>query len=286
MQILPSIFILSAGAAVLAIIGFLIARRVVSPIKHSEHQNFLDAMLGIVGTLVSILLGLLVAAALDRYQVLEQSVDTEAADVSQIMRLTIGLPPQPRQRIRQLCFEYCLGVVNDEWPLMSKGQSSEKVFVTYAQLVAQIARLQPSTNGETNIHNALITAIQQIGDSRRHRIMALHSAWTAHLMPVLIMCSVIVLGFAYLYVRRGELFHGVLICFVAIALGGNLGLVYLLSQPFSGDWSIRPTGFELNIDLVKRVQDNPELKKLLELDNDLAMPAQPLQGKTPPLDRQ
>jgi hypothetical protein len=265
---LPSIFILSAGAAALAIIGFLVVRWVVKPINLDQHQNFLDAMLGIVGTLVSILLGLLVAAALDRYQALEQSVDTEAANISQIMRLTTGLPAKPRQRIRQFCLEYNDQVIHEEWPLMANGQSSDKVFLTYAQLVTAVARLQPSTNGETNIHNALINAVQQVGDSRRHRILALHSVWTQHLMPVLIMCSLIVLAFAYLYVRRGDLLHGVLICFVATALGGNLGLVFLLSKPFSGDWAIRPVGFELNMDLFKRISASPELRKILELDQE------------------
>jgi hypothetical protein len=222
-------------------------------------------MLSIVGTLVSILLGLLVAAALDHYQALEQSVDTEAANLAQVFRISEGLPKDVRERIQKLCEDYSNEVVHEEWPAMAHGSYSHKVLVTYAKLLAQVVTYSPTTNGETNLHNALLNALQQIADSRRQRLLALHSAWTNHLMPVLLMCSCIVLAFAYLYVRKGAMLHAVLICFVAVALGGNLGLVFLLSNPFSGDWAIQPRGFVLNEEVVKEIRADVELKNTVNI---------------------
>ena len=250
---IPSLFWLSAGAAVLAVLGFSIVHRLVKPIDLSEHQGFLDAMLSIVGTLVSILLGLLVAAALDHYQALEQSVDNEAANVAQVFRLSRGVPLETRTKLQNLCVEYCEGVVHDEWPEMAHGKHSRKVLAIYIRLLDTVVSFHPNTNGETNIHASLLSAVQQIGDARRQRVLALTSAWTKHLMPVLIMCSLIVLVFAYLYMRRGAILHAVLIALVAIALGGNLGLVFLLTNPFSGDWQIQPRGFQLNADVLKEI---------------------------------
>ena len=83
---IPSIFVFSAGAAIFAVVGFMLVHRVIKPIDLDEHQQFLDAMLNIVGTLVSILLGLLVAAALDHYQSLVESVDSEASNVAAVFR--------------------------------------------------------------------------------------------------------------------------------------------------------------------------------------------------------
>ncbi len=260
MDQIPSIFLFSAGAAIIAVAGFSVVHRVVKPIDLEEHKGFLDAMLSIVGTLVSILLGLLVAAALTGYQSVEQSVDSEAASVSEIYRLSLGLPQESKRKIQDLCVRYCNQVLTDEWPAMAQGHQSHKVLVTAALLIGEIATLHPQNNGESNIHAALITAMQQMGDCRRQRLLAMHSAWTRHLMPVLLMCSAIVLAFAYLYVRRGAVLHGVLICLVAMALGGNLGLVFLLTNPFNGDWKIQPRGFELNNEILKMLHDSPELK--------------------------
>jgi len=46
--------------------------------------------------------------------------------------------------------------------------------------------------------------------------------------------------------------HSFLICFVATALGANLGLIFMLSHPFSGDWTIQPKGFQINAQLIRQ----------------------------------
>ena len=154
-------------------------------------------------------------------------------------------------------------MVNDEWPKMEEGETSKEVFFTYVKLVTTVSNFQPSNDGESNLHQALISAIQEVGDCRRKRMLALHSTWTRQLMPMLITCSIIVLAFAYLYVRRGAVLHAVLICFVAIALGGNLGLVFVLSNPFAGDWKILPVSFQFNNKLLEEFKTDPRLMKYL-----------------------
>lgn len=253
---IPSIYLWSAGSALFALAGMLIAHKLVKPVDLEKHQPFLDATLNIVGTLVSILLGLLVAASLNNYQVLESNVEAEATNIAQICRLSLGLPREKQRELLKECLDYCDQVLNDEWPLMERGQFSPKVFTTYTALVRSVATLNPTTNGETNIQATMLTASQTIGDLRRHRILWLHNNWNRNLMPVLIMCALIVLVFAYLYVKRTSfVLHSFLICFVATALGANLGLIVLLSSPFAGDWKIRPTGFELNAKLIREYTD-------------------------------
>lgn len=272
MNNIPSLVWLGLGSIVVAVIGMLIVPRMVKPLNVDEHQGFIDAMLSIVGTLVSILLGLLVAAALDHYSALEQTVDLEASSAAQIGRLSFGLPQEAEEKIQGLCLEYCRQVVYEEWPAMSQGTPSQNVLRTYMQIVGTVVSFRPNNEGETNVHAALITAMLQLGDCRRQRMQALHSPWAAQLMPVLIMCSLIVLAFAYLYVRRGAILHGVLICMVSVALGGNLGLVFLLSNPFSGEWKIQPKGFQMSLEVLKQIDSNPALRQLLEPGRKLGAP--------------
>lgn len=271
---LPGVIIVLGGVAVAAI-AFFVVQKLAKPIDMGEHQSFLDAMLNIVGTLVSILLGLLVAAALDHYQNLEQNIDAEAANVFHLCRLSLGLPPEKASKIRQLATQYCDEVVKDEWPAMSDGKGSEKVTLTLVKIVGEIVQFHPANDGESNLHNALLASMQQISDSRRQRLLVLHSSWSRHLLPILLMCALIVLVFAFMYMRRGARLHGVLICFVALALGGNIGLVYVLSNPFNGDWKIEPKGFEMNQEIIREIQANPALFKVLS-------PTQPIGTKSAP----
>ncbi len=253
---IPSIYLWSAGSALFAFIGMLIAHRFVKPIDFKENQPALDATLNIVGTLVSILLGLLVAASLNNYQTLESSIDSEATSISEVARLSFGLPSDERKEILKGCLDYCDRIVKDEWPALKTGQVNELVVMSYANLLKRIVTFNPKTAGQTNIQTALITAVQDWGNYRRQRILWLNKSWDRNLMPVLFMCSFIVLIFAYLYVRRSSIIlHGFLICFVAAALGANLGLIFMLNHPFSGDWTIQPRGFELNSQLIKKYTD-------------------------------
>ena len=268
---IPSYVILLSGAALVALIGFLMIHKVIKPIDLDEHQSFLDAMLNIVGTLVSILLGLLVAAALDHYQNLEHTIDNEAANVIQLCRLSSGLPKETCSNIRNLAVQYCNEVIDDEWPAMAKGEGSLKVTFTNIKLVNEIVRFKPSNDAETNLHAAMLASMQAISDARRERLLVLHSNWAKQLMPMLFMCSFIVLVFAFMYAKRGAVLHAILICLVALALGGNLGLVFVLSNPFSSDWKILPRGFELDREMLQQIRTNPELQKLIMRPDDLPL---------------
>ena len=132
-------------------------------------------MCNIVGTLVSILLGLLVASALDTYQNLEQTIDTESNAVAEIFRLSRGLPDPLQGQVQTLCERYCQDVVSDEWPSMAKGQPSRTVFLTFTKITDCIVQYKPQDNGQTNIQASLLQSIVQIGDCRRSRILALNN---------------------------------------------------------------------------------------------------------------
>lgn len=250
---IPAIYLYSLGAALFAIVGMLIAHYIVKPIDLSKNQACLDATLNIVGTLVSILLGLLVAASLSNYQTLAADVDSEATGVADICRLSLALPLPKQKEILTLCAKYCDQVSAAEWAAMEAGHPSPIAFGTYIALLKTIVTYNPVSAGQNNIHQTMLTAVQSVGDYRRHRMLWLNSTWNKNLLPVVIMCALIVLVFAYLYVQRTSyLLHGFLICFVATALGANLGMIALLSNPFKGDWKLQPKGFEVNSTIIKQ----------------------------------
>ena len=244
---LPMVIILCLGSAILAVTGFAITRKLLKPIDISEHQTFLDAMFNIVGTLVSLILGLLVAAALEQYQNLERSIDTEASSVAEVYRLSRGLPDQPRIQIQALCERYCQLVISLEWPAMAQGKGSPEVFETFCLLNDEIAIIHPAHDGESNIQASMLESLDAIGEGRRERMLTLHNTKQYMIVPLLVVGAVIVFVFAFFYVKKNSLFHSVVITFVAIALGGNLVLILILNRPFEGEWKIQPIPFLLNL---------------------------------------
>lgn len=223
----------------------------------AQHQPFLDATLTIVGTLVSILLGLLVANSVDYYESMQSTADNEAASVADVVRLACGLSKSDKVSITNLCIEYNQEVQYSEWKAMQTGQMSTKAGALYIAINNAVVNLMPTNNKENNVQNALISAVQQLGDYRHTRLNALRSTWCYRILPVIVMCSIIVLAYTYLYTRRDKtLMHAVVISFVAISLGANIAMILLLRNPFSTDWKIQPTGFHFNEELMQKYSVN------------------------------
>jgi len=258
---LPSLFLWCTAAVALAILGFFVSIKCLKPVDVEKHGSFLNATLTIVGTLVAILLGLLVSNSVEYYDSVETNAMAEATTLGQVFRLTEGLPDQPKFVIRELCEKYNASIMNEEWPAMEKDQMSSNSELTYGHLSNAIISFRSSNNSESNIQNALITAVLNLGDYRRRRDMALESTWSDRILPVLLGCAAIVLVYTFLFTRREERFlHALLVCFVACTLGANIGMTFLLRRPFSNSWKIAPSGFQLNMRLFDLYKSKGELK--------------------------
>lgn len=239
------------AAVLLSLGGFLLSRRYVNQTEMDLHQPFLDATLTIVGTLVSILLGLLVANSIEFYESVVATANNEATAVADVMRLAHGLPSATKVPLVKLCIDYNHEVENVEWAAMQHGHHSPGAAILYMKINEAVLAFSPSTNRENNVHAAMIAAVEQLGDCRRSRLMVMHSTWCHRILPVVGMCAIIVLVYTYLYTRREKRrLHATLISFVAICLGANIAMIFLLRSPFSTDWKIEPFGFRLNDELL------------------------------------
>ena len=109
---------------VLAVIGQVYTRRVVQTDNLELSQGMVEAMLGVVGTLFSLLLGLLVANAIESYHEIKVQVSEEANSLANIYRLSEGLESVDRLKIRETCRVYNRKVITDEWPKMANMEMS------------------------------------------------------------------------------------------------------------------------------------------------------------------
>src|SRR5277367_4884341 len=156
---------------IISLVGLYISAKTIK-IDHDKTGEFIVAMLTILGTLVSILLGLLVSSADDQYRSLESSVDAEASGVTEVFRLARGLPSSTASILRNCCVDYCDKVVTEEWPLMKHGQMSNDVTQMYINLSDAIVEFHPGSQGEAVVQTALLKATSDIGQNRGLRIVA------------------------------------------------------------------------------------------------------------------
>ena len=244
------------GSVAFTLLGLFICRKFFKPIDVHGHAELLIAIVTIVGTLVSVLLGLLVSSAVDQYHSLESSIDSEATSVADIYRISRGMPEKFAQAMQPLCIDYCELTVKDEWPAMKHGELSPAVTKVYSRINDQIVGFRPENQAEASLQQSLLKAATDLGHSRRERIVAVTSTWIDRMLPILSICAFIVLAISYLHVGpQTTAVHRVLLSFVAMALGSNIGLIYTMSKPFASDWTMAPDQFELNAKYMRAFQN-------------------------------
>jgi Protein of unknown function (DUF4239) len=247
----------AAGFLIISLGGLFISAKAIK-IDLAKNGELIIAMLTILGTLVSVLLGLLVSSADEQYRTLEASVNSEATSLNEVFRLSRGLPPAIAVILQDRCIEYCERVIADEWPSMKHGQGSPEVSRIYTLMSDAIVQFRPGNSGEASLQQALLSASSQIDQNRGLRIVASRSTWTRRLLPLILTCAIVVLTCSYLYAGRGSaLLHSVLVGLVAITLGTNIGVIFLMTRPFSSEWTIQPEGFELSEKVMRQYKTSP-----------------------------
>ena len=220
-----------------------------------EHSPILEPLLGVVGTLFSVLLGFLVAGAMERYHDARVNVDLEANAVGDVFRLARGLEKEDRIRIRQCCREYVKDVLDDEWKLMETNHSSEKAQQEYQRLWDAALSIEPQTDRITNIHQTMLTSMQAVGQNRRMRIVASQHGLGEMQWLVVMMGSIITVVFTLLFPMRKASFHLILTLLVTLSLGLNIWLLSAYSTPFSGELRIVPYMFQMLQDATFKSDD-------------------------------
>lgn len=238
-------------------VGLYVSKKTIK-IDVEWNGEFILAMLTILGTLVSVLLGLLVSSADEQYRAMEACVDSEATSVAEVFRLSRGLPAPTSDFLQDRCIEYCDKVIASEWPAMKRGETSPEVGQVFASISDAVTGFQPANNGQAAVQSAMISATSQMVQSRGQRILAVRSTWTRRLLPLIFTCAIVVMACSYLYVGKGSaLVHSVLVGLAAITLGTNIGVIFLMTRPFSSEWTIAPEGFEINARALRQFKSSP-----------------------------
>lgn len=277
MTTLPIAILLTSFFTAFAIGFQFYIRRTFQQETLEEQSHIIDPLLGVVGTLFSVLLGFLVAGAMDSYHDTATTVESEANSIANVFRVAQGLAKVDRVRIRQIARDYVNAVVDDEWKLMEKQKTSPKAWNAYGNLWEASLAVQPGDDNRiTNIQQTLLDSINALGESRRLRVVASQHGLTIVQWLVILIGAAITVLFTLFFPMRTAIFHVFLIILITVSLGLNIWLLAAYSTPFCGELAIRPYMFQLLRDELLIQGDGPT--KYLTAD-DLADDAAPASKK-------
>lgn len=222
-----------------------------------QHHSAAEGMLGVVGTLFSVLLGFMVAAAMARYGDAQMHVEQEANNVASIFRLARGLSTEDRVRLRQLCRDYASEVLEKEWSQMEHHEKINHGWEGYQKLWEGVVAIVPENDRESNLQQAINDAMMAVGEHRRARLVLAQQELPLALWIVIGFGSMITVAFTYVFMSQFHGVHGFMTTMVAATLALNIWLLAAYSSPFSGELKLKPMMFNLLKESVFAVPDTP-----------------------------
>ena len=228
----------------LAVVGLLVVQRLVPSDRREEHNDVAGFIYAVLGVAYAVLLAFVVIAVWQDYETAQINAESEAHELAGVYFLSSRLPEPQRTRIQDLARTYARVVVEEEWPMMERGQTSPRADSLVSQLRLKILGFDPRTKGEQVLYEHGLTQLHDATDARRSRQLEVREGIPHLLWVVLVLGGVITVSFTYLFGLKSNVAHALMVAALTLLICGILFTIAEFDNPFSGIIQIRPDAFK------------------------------------------
>jgi hypothetical protein len=227
-----------------AVAGLVLVQRLVPPERRVGQNDVAGFIFAVLGVAYAVLLAFVVIAVWQNYKTAQTNVESEANELAGVYFLASQLPEPDRTRIQDLARTYARVVVEEEWPMMERGQTSPRADSLLRQLTLKILEFDPRTKGEQVLYELEQTQLHDAADARRSRLLEVREGIPNLLWVVLVVGGVITVSFTYLFGLKSNVAHALMVAALTLVICGILFTIGEFNDPFSGVVEIRPDAFK------------------------------------------
>jgi hypothetical protein len=228
-----------------SVAGLILVQRFVPIELRKQHNDVAGFIYAVVGIAYAVLLGLVVVAAWEQYQIANDTTEREANELAELFWLGQRLPPTEGHRLQELTRSYARVVVDEEWPLMARGESSPRAWALIDEIRLTVQNLNPDTEAGQVLYEQGLERVHDLADARRDRLVEAQQGIPGILWVVLVTGAIITVGFTYLFGLDDTTTHTLMVALLALIIGLVLFTIGSLEYPFRGDVHLGPDAFEL-----------------------------------------
>jgi hypothetical protein len=216
--------------------------------------------LSVIGTMFAVVLAFVILLALQSYQRARDGSSVEAIAVTELDSVAAVFQSPTNDRLHGGLVCYARAVIEDEWPSMSKGRSSDLVQSWIDELGRESAIVEPHGAREETVYKRWFDEQALRRDGRRERL--------AEATPLLPLPLWFVLGIGasltIVYMcaqadrREGVLIQSLPIGFVTALVTAGLLVVFFLDHPYANEsGSIMPTEMRRTLAIIDHGSAGP-----------------------------
>src|SRR5215210_6481088 len=223
-----------------AVAGLVLVQRLVPPERREGQNDVAGFIYAVLGVAYAVLLAFMLIAVWQDYNTAQTNVESEAHELAGVYFLASHLPEPERTRLQDLARTYARVVVEEEWPMMERGQTSPRADSLLRQLRLKLLQFDPRTKGEQVLYERGLTQVHDAVDARRSRLLEVREGIPNLLWVVLVVGGVITVSFTYLFGLKSNLAHALMVAALTLVICGILFTIAEFNYASSGVVEIRP----------------------------------------------
>jgi hypothetical protein len=257
--------IVVAATAVVAVGGFRLARRFLTPrFKYHDGVNdVISGALGAIGVLYGITVGLITIDVWQRHTTAEDIVVREAAAIhvlylmvsaeigskrvaeppDQVVPMNEAEPAKVRKPVAELVSRYLREIICVAWDEQRAGSKPTTDWRALRDIRQVVLSIEPNEGGQQARYAAAIQTLNQVNELRRLRADAATSRLSGVMWMIIVLGALMSMCLVFLFTLEDANLH----LLVVSLLSGFLGMVFLMiilnDRPFYGSNGIEPDSY-------------------------------------------
>ncbi|TWU29055.1 bestrophin-like domain [Novipirellula artificiosorum] len=225
--------------------------------SNGRDNEIVGSVVSSFGVLYGLLMSLITVAAYQNMNDVKSKVEAEADSMLALYRYVGEYPSPQSEEIRSDLRDYCQRIINEEWPLLRKGQHPRGAHVYMNPIIMQLISRDDHTERGKFIRDLSIEHYEEMANLGLERRNAAETAIPAVMWYVVFVGTLINFALMWSFDMRflTQLFLGGLVAFF---LGALILLIAVLERPYrSREFGISPNAFELTYNIMLEEATEP-----------------------------
>ena len=232
-------------AILLAVLGLIFAQHRIPLELRQSHNVPISIIYGALSVTFGVIIGFSAYLALNKYTTSQTTVANEAGDVRALYYLAGQFPQSQRDQIQDLATTYARAVIDEEWPLMGKGQPSPRAAALNQEITKSVNNFEPSTSPEQALYSQALQRAHELNQDRTIRLLYASEGLPPILWFVLGVLAVMIILFSYFLGMESALLHILAVAALTAGITFTMFTTIALDRPFGGDLRVSPDAFEM-----------------------------------------
>jgi hypothetical protein len=213
--------------------------------KRQKHNDVAGFIFAAVAVCYSVLLAFVVVVGWQSLNSAQDTTYNEADQLANLYWISSSLPSPQGAAIEGLSLKYAHTVIDTEWPLMDKGESSQQAQTLVTRMREELYGFAPRSGQQQALYDQALVSVDGLSAARRDRLADMNEEISEPLWVVLIIGGVITVSFCLLFGLQSKTAHIGMVAALAVLITISLLLIYQMQYPFAGDPHIGPGAFEV-----------------------------------------